>query len=45
MLLFKGFGERTAMAAEDAPDEVRRGDRKVVLERITSVELWNYLNR
>jgi outer membrane protein OmpA-like peptidoglycan-associated protein len=45
ILLFKGFGERTAMASEDAPDEVRRGDRKVVLERITSVELWNYLNR
>lgn len=44
-LLHHGFGERMAMAPEEAPDEVRRGDRKVVMERITNDDLWNYLNR
>ncbi len=44
MLLYRGFGKRMAMAPASASDEVRRGDRKVVMERITSQELWQYLH-
>lgn len=44
-LCYRGFGKRVAMVPESASDEQRRGDRKVVIERVTSESLWNYLNQ
>lgn len=44
-LCYRGFGKRVALVPESATDEQRRGDRKVVLERVTSESLWNYLNQ
>ena len=44
-LCYRGFGERVALVPESATDEQRRGDRKVVIERVTSESLWNYLNQ
>ena len=42
-LCFRGFGKRTALIPESADDGLRRGDRKVVLERVTWEPLWEYL--
>ena len=42
-LCFRGFGKRTAVVPGNETDEIRRGDRKVVLERITWEPLWKYL--
>lgn len=42
-LVSRGFGKRVAIVSSSASDEVRRGDRKVVIERVTSELLWNYL--
>ena len=44
-LCYKGFGKRVAIVPESGTDEQRRGDRKVVIERVTSLSLWNYLNQ
>lgn len=44
-LCYRGFGKRTAVAPGSAGDDVRRGDRKVVLERVTWEPLWNYLKK
>ena len=44
-LCYRGFGKRVALVPESATDEQRKGDRKVVLERVTSESLWNYLNQ
>ncbi len=44
-LCYRGFGKRVALAPDTASDEQRRGDRKVVIERVTSESLWNYLNQ
>ena len=44
-LCYRGFGKRVALVPESASDEQRRGDRKVVIERVTSSSLWNYLNQ
>ncbi len=44
-LCYRGFGKRVALVPESASDEQRRGDRKVVIERVTSESLWNYLNK
>ena len=44
-LCYRGFGKRVALVPESASDEQRRGDRKVVIERVTSESLWNYLNQ
>lgn len=44
-LCYRGFGKRVALVPEAASDEQRRGDRKVVIERVTSESLWNYLNQ
>ena len=38
-----GFGERSAIVPAGAGDDVRRGDRKVVIERVTWGPLWEYL--
>ena len=42
-LCFRGFGESAAIVPEDADDGLRRGDRKVVIERVTWNPLWEYL--
>ena len=44
-LCCRGFGKRVALVPGSASDEQRRGDRKVVIERVTSESLWNYLNQ
>lgn len=44
-LCYRGFGKRMALVPGSASDEERVGDRKVVLERVTSESLWNYLNQ
>lgn len=44
-LCYRGFGKRVALLPGSASDEQRRGDRKVVIERVTSDSLWNYLNQ
>ncbi len=42
-LVSRGFGKRVAIVSSSASDEARRGDRKVVIERVASELLWNYL--
>lgn len=42
-LVSRGFGKRVAIVSSSASDEARRGDRKVVIERVSSELLWNYL--
>ena len=44
-LCCRGFGKRVAVVPESASDEQRRSDRKVVIERVTSEAMWNYLNQ
>ncbi len=43
MLFYRGFGKKTAMVPSGAEDNLRRGDRKVVIEQVTWEPLWNYL--
>ena len=43
MLCYRGFGKRTALVPSSADDDIRRGDRKVVIEQVTWEPLWNYL--
>lgn len=43
MLCYRGFGERSALVPSSADDELRRGDRKVVIEPVTWEPLWKYL--
>lgn len=43
MLCYRGFGKKTAMVPAGAEDNLRRGDRKVVIEQVTWEPLWNYL--
>ena len=42
-LCYRGFGKKTAVIPGSADDLTRRGDRKVVLERVTWDPLWDYL--
>lgn len=44
-LCYHGFGKSVAVMSANASDEERRGDRKVVMERVTSESLWNYLKK
>lgn len=44
-LCYRGFGMRMAVVPASASDEQRKGDRKVVIERVTSESLWSYLNK
>lgn len=43
MICYRGFGERIALVPGDADDDLRRGDRKVVIEPVTWEPLWKYL--
>ena len=42
-LCYRGFGKRTALIPAGEGDSTRRGDRKVVIERVTMDPLWKYL--
>ena len=44
-IVCRGFGKRVAIVPASASDLQRRGDRKVVIERITNDELWQYLTK
>lgn len=44
-LCARGFGKRMAVIPETESDEDRRGDRKVVIERITDDRLWKQLKQ
>ncbi len=43
MLCHCGMGKRNAFIPGSAGDDLRRGDRKVVLERVSWEPLWKYL--
>jgi len=43
MICYRGFGKRIAVVPAAADDDLRRGDRKVVIEQVTWEPLWNYL--
>ncbi len=43
MLKFRGVGKKISYVAESAPDNTRRGDRKVTIERVINMDYWNYL--
>ncbi len=43
MICYRGFGKRTAIVPAGSDDNLRRGDRKVVIEQVTWDPLWNYL--
>lgn len=43
MLKFRGVGKKVAYVKESAPDNTRRGDRKVTIERVINMDYWNYL--
>lgn len=43
MLKSRGVGKKVAYVAKSAPDNTRRGDRKVSIERVTNMDYWNYL--
>jgi len=42
-LAFRGFGKRVSLMPESASEELRRVDRKVILERILDDDAWQYL--
>lgn len=44
-LCARGFGKKMAVVSENESDEARRGDRKVVMERVTDDFLWNCLKQ
>ncbi len=39
-LCYRGFGKRTALIPAGEEDSMRRGDRKVVIERVSMDSLW-----
>jgi len=43
MMKYRGVGKKVSYASYDASVEVRRGDRKVVVEIITNMDYWNYI--
>lgn len=42
-LAYRGFGKRMALVAATESEELRKADRKVVLERVASESLWNIM--
>lgn len=44
-LCSRGFGKRMAVVPQEESDEARKGDRKVVVERILDDTLWKYMKR
>lgn len=44
-LCARGFGKKMAVVSENESDEARRGDRKVVIEKVSDDYLWNCLKQ
>ncbi len=44
-LCYRGFGKRVALVPASASDDERKGDRKVVLERVMSDSMWEHINK
>ena len=43
MLKSRGVGKKISYVAPGAPDNTRRGDRKVTIERVINMDYWEYL--
>lgn len=43
MLKSRGVGKKISYVAPAAPDNTRRGDRKVTIERVINMDYWEYL--
>ncbi len=43
MLKAKGVGSRISYASQHAPNEIREGDRKIIVQIITNMDYWNYI--
>ena len=41
MMKWRGVGKRIAIMPSDYSDQVRRGDRKIMVEPITNMDYWN----
>ena len=45
MMKWRGIGKKIAIAPSSAPDNVRRGDRKITVELITNMDYWESIPR
>ncbi|MEY8688120.1 OmpA family protein [Bacteroides sp. AN502(2024)] len=43
MLKAKGVGSKISYASRDASNEIREGDRKIIVQIITNMDYWNYI--
>ena len=43
MLKAKGVGAKISYASQNAPNEIREGDRKIIVQTITNMDYWNYI--
>jgi outer membrane protein OmpA-like peptidoglycan-associated protein len=43
MLKAKGVGAKISYASQNAPNEIREGDRKIIVQIITNMDYWNYI--
>lgn len=43
MLKSRGVGKKISYASQDASNEIREGDRKIIVEIITNMDYWNHL--
>ena len=39
----KGVGAKISYASQNAPNEIREGDRKIIVQTITNMDYWNYI--
>ena len=44
MIKWRGVGKRAAIISATAADNIREGDRKVLLARVTNMDYWNALD-
>ncbi|ADV44158.1 OmpA family protein [Bacteroides helcogenes] len=43
MLKSRGVGKKISYAPQDASNEIREGDRKIIVEIITNMDYWNHI--
>ena len=43
MLKAKGVGAKISYASQNAPNEIREGDRKIIVQIVTNMDYWNYI--
>lgn len=43
MLKARGIGEKISYVPENSSDNIRKGDRKIIIETITNMDYWNYI--